>query len=139
MDMAVARSTGFKAKADTLFSRLIRFHGACENCDYVCPWECDAQAGTHRKGCKLQCAHIITRHQSATRCDTRNAFALCAKCHHRFGLWPVEFADFIIDKGKRADYDALSELVKRKPTVNWEDIYDGLCREWDGQRTAWGL
>jgi hypothetical protein len=96
-------------------------------------------AGSHRQGCKMQCAHIITRHISATRCDLRNAFSLCAKCHYYLGLWPIEMSDFTLDKKDRATYDALKRLAESKPPTNWNTTYAELEREWERLRSEFGL
>jgi len=76
------RSKGDKAKADRLFSLAIRSHGRCENCQ-------------KSSGVQLQCAHIMSRRYSKTRCDLRNAFCLCAGCHIYFTANPVAFGQFV--------------------------------------------
>lgn len=60
------RTTGDKGACDRIFSQLVRMRGACQKC------------GSPRN---LQCAHVISRRYSATRCDLRNAWCLCAGCH----------------------------------------------------------
>lgn len=57
---------GDKGACDRIFSQLVRMRGACQRCG----------AFTN-----LQCAHIISRRYSATRCDLKNAWCLCARCH----------------------------------------------------------
>lgn len=61
-----SRASGAKAKADKLFSLLVRQVGHCERCG---------------KTSHLQCAHIISRRFSATRTLRDNAWCLCAGCH----------------------------------------------------------
>lgn len=97
--MTVARAKGPKAKADKLFSLLIRSRGYCENCgetDYA----------------KLQTAHIVGRAHNATRVDENNAFCLCWTCHHHFTHWPLEFATFVESKIGREKYEALKAKAK---------------------------
>lgn len=60
------RASGDKGACDRMFSQIIRSRGACQRCGSVQ---------------SLQCAHIISRRYSATRCDERNAWCLCAGCH----------------------------------------------------------
>lgn len=138
--MAVTRAKGPKDKADKLFSRLIRRSGACENCDYVCPPACKAWEGIHRTGCKLQCAHLITRHLSATRCEPRNAFSLCAKCHYHFGLWPLDFSEFVLDRRSPEEYASLKHLAQQgtgkkhdwdKTVVRLEQLWTEAGEQWD--------
>lgn len=61
---------GLKGKATKMHSQVVRARGRCERC-----------------GCtdygKLQCAHIIPRRYSVTRCDPQAAWCLCAGCHLR--------------------------------------------------------
>lgn len=136
--MAVAKSNGAKGKCDKLFSRLIRRNGECENCTYECPGLCVPSKGLHKTGCKLQCAHLISRHLSATRCEPRNAFALCAKCHYHFGLWPLEFATFVLDRRAPSEYASLKELAqyKGKP-MNWDEKLNELEQLWGELQQEW--
>lgn len=64
--MTVSRAKGAKAKADKLFSQLIRSRGACQVCG-------DPNVVT---------AHIIGRRFSWTRTDEMNAWALCPSHHY---------------------------------------------------------
>lgn len=69
--MKTSRPKGAKAKADRLFSQLIRSRGYCERC---------RELGYAQRG-PLQTAHIISRRFSGTRTDEENAWCLCAGCH----------------------------------------------------------
>lgn len=60
------RGAPSKRACDMLFSRLVRSRGRCERC------------GSTQN---LQCAHIISRRYVQTRCDPRNAWCLCTRCH----------------------------------------------------------
>lgn len=68
--MSVSKSTGLRGKCDLLFSRIIRSPGTCVRCG--------APA--------TDCAHIISRRFSATRCHEHNAWPLCRGCHNLTGL-----------------------------------------------------
>ena len=135
--MAISTATGFKGKADKLFSRIVRFHGACERCDKVCSWDCEPQNGSHRKECPLTTAHVITRHRIGTRCDLRNAFCLCASCHRHFEQFPVSFGLFYLDKRGREAYDSLQALAQPGSKVDWQAVCDDLSNEWDRLRSEW--
>ncbi len=79
--MTVASAKGAKAKADRLFSRLIRSRGRCERCNES-PGPYDT-------------AHIIGRRFSWTRTDERNAWCLCKKCHWTVDNYSVEHVDLV--------------------------------------------
>lgn len=109
--MANIHGKGARGKATKLHSLIVR-----ERANYVCE-----NCGNTREESQIQCAHIISRNYGATRTDERNAFALCAKCHWRFGKWPIEFARFVFDKIGEEEYDRLAakaEAGRGNPT-NW--------------------
>lgn len=138
----IAKASGAKAKADKLFSRIVRFHGACERCEYQCSWEhCRPQEGQHGRAsvCKLQTAHVISRHRNNTRTDLRNAYALCAACHHFFGSFPVDFGIWVLDRMDRATYDALYQAAHKRSAVDWNEEVERLAGEWSALRAHWGL
>lgn len=115
------RYAGDKGKADRLFSQVIRQHGRCESC---------------QRRENLQCAHIISRRFNLTRCDTRNAFCLCARCHMYYTDHPVEFAEFVMGSWAGTHYDALrhkSQSVKTK--TDWQERIDFLQSILDGHIT----
>lgn len=73
--MTVKAARGAKAKADRLFSQLIRLRGKCERCG--------------RTDGPFDTAHVIGRRFSATRSWETNAWCLCRTCH-----WTVDnYAD----------------------------------------------
>lgn len=135
--MTLAKATGPKGKADKLFSKIIRRPGACANCDYVCPPSCNAGEGIHASSrfCKLQCAHIVSRTYSATRCDTANALPLCAKCHYFFTAWPLEFAQFVLDTVGAETYAGLKRLAQKGGrSINWDREVERLELLWSERR-----
>jgi hypothetical protein len=62
---------GAKLKCDLLFSQLVRERDG---------WRC-RRCGKPGEGVYMQCAHIVSRRYSRTRCDFSNAVALCPACH----------------------------------------------------------
>lgn len=76
-----SRVKGAKGRADKYFSLIIRNRGLCARCG-----ESDYS--------KLQCAHVVSRRFSATRCDELNAACLCAKCHMYLTGEPYEHVAF---------------------------------------------
>lgn len=118
--------SGAKAKADRLFSLIVRSSGGCEWCDYECG--CPDKPRKHVQGCRLQCAHVRSRRFSATRTDERNAVCLCAGCHHYFTDHPYEWAeavDEIQGAGVYAEMMAASEPVTK---VDWGSEVERLSR-----------
>jgi hypothetical protein len=95
---------GDKGKCDVLFSKIIRSPGHCRRC-----------GGTEW----LQCAHIISRKYSATRCDVRNAWCLCASCHRRLTDWPREHSRFITETIGSDLYDELKLKAETVTKVDW--------------------
>ncbi len=96
--MSIARAKGPRGKADALFSKLVRSLGRCEHC-----FTQDTVA--------LQCAHVISRRYSATRCMRENAFCLCWTCHRGFTDHPDEWMDFVDQKIGMAEYLRLKHLA----------------------------
>lgn len=107
------QTRGLKARADRLFSGLIRQLGYCQSCGST----------TH-----LQCAHIHSRRYVRVRWDRLNAVCLCAGCHLYYTDNPVEFAAWVAtvrtpdqleelrrrrDHGPRPDLDAIVEQLRR--------------------------
>lgn len=107
----IAKAKGVKGKCDALFSRLVRSPGICRRC-----------GGNEY----LQCAHIISRRYSATRCDLRNAWCLCASCHRRLTDWPREHSHFISDTIGSGIYDELKAKAETVTKVDWQEVYDSL-------------
>lgn len=107
---------GAKGKADRLFSQLVRARGACERCgetDYT----------------KLQCAHIVSRRYSATRCDPINSWVLCAKCHMHLTVEPYEHVAFAIATRGEDGYRRLRERAISGAKVDWEGVVRNLTAQ----------
>lgn len=111
---------GAKAKADKIFSEVIRSQGYCESC-----------GGTHY----LQTAHIISRRFNATRTDTRNAFCLCASCHRFYTDHPRNFSRFISTTWAGDMYDELFELKQIVKKVDWQERVEFLTKVINGELT----
>lgn len=119
--MAIKQYKGEKGKSDKIFGQVIRAQGKCEHCN-------STQT--------LQTAHIISRKYSKVRCDTRNAFCLCAKCHFHFTANPLEFAEWTqetwaqqyVPDVRRKAYDTLAK-------IDWEERIAFLKPILDGQLT----
>jgi hypothetical protein len=109
---------GARKKATALHSLIVRTRAGfiCQNC------------GNTRDDSQIQCAHIISRNYGHTRTDLDNAFALCAKCHWRFGKWPVEFARFIFSTIGEAEYDRIAAKAEagRGSKLDWDAEVDRL-------------
>ncbi len=109
--MSVAYGKGPKAKATRLHSKLVRSRGKCESCG-------DDQYE------HLQCAHIISRRYSTTRCDENAAFCLCWKCHRRYTDHPDEWMSFVekkigLDEYLRLKHKAI-EGSRSRVKVDWD-------------------
>lgn len=109
---------GLKSKADKLFSEVIRSIGYCESCLRT------------KDEVQLQCAHICSRRFNATRCDTRNAYSLCARCHRYYTDHPREFSHFITRTWAQEYYDTVH--TKTDPAnvekVDWNERIEWLKR-----------
>lgn len=106
--MTVSAAKGAKAKADRLFSKLIRSRGHCENC------------GQRPPDVQLQCAHILSRRYALVRTDERNAYCLCAGCHFYFTDHPVAFGQFVLERIGDAGYQALVERATSGAKPDYE-------------------
>lgn len=73
-----------KAKADTLFSKIVRLR---DRCCVIC--------GTMDN---LQCAHGFTRNHYPTRWDEDNAWALCRGHHVYYTHQPILWDDWMREK-----------------------------------------
>jgi len=114
--MPVKRQKGLKGKADALFSKIITGQGYCE-AEGFAGRVCSRQ---------IQTAHIVTRGRSATRTDTRNAYALCFSHHRFFHDYPREFSRFISDTWAAEYYDAVYAKSVTPQKVDWEERIDFL-------------
>ena len=130
MPRKMTAQRGAKAKADRLFSLIVRSVGGCEWCDYVCP--CVDAPRAHTTGCKLQCAHIRARRFSATRTDRRNAVCLCAGCHHYFTDHPYEWAEAVDEMQGAGVYAEMMEASEPVTKMDWPaevERLEGVARD----------
>lgn len=102
---------GAKARADRLFSQIVRSPGRCASCG---------------NASDLQCAHIISRRFSNTRCDEANAVPLCARCHHFFTDHPVDWGVWVLEQMGEERYAALLAQSQRTSKVVWADVVQRL-------------
>jgi len=79
--VTVSRRKGDAGLSDVLHSRIIRRHQQCERC--------------HDTTGPFDCAHIVRRRYSATRCDEDNSWCLCRSCHVKVDGDPAEFIDLV--------------------------------------------
>ncbi len=113
-----SHAKGAKARADKYFSLIVRSRGRCERCgstDYS----------------RLQCAHIVSRRFSATRCDEINAAALCGACHLRLTNEPYEHVAFAIGRLGEAAYAELRARALAGGKQDWETVADELRDRWN--------
>lgn len=113
--MPVKRFKGAKAKADKLFSEIIRSQGYCE-------------ANGVEKPCsnQLQTAHICSRRYSSTRTDLRNAFCLCFNHHRYFTDQPRQFSYFITNSWAQPYYDTIYNKSITPTKVDWNERVEFL-------------
>lgn len=109
--MPVKRQKKDKAKADAVFSQIVRSLGYCE-----------AEGWDERKcSPQLQTMHIITRKRSATRTDLRNAFCGCAAHHRYFTDYPRQFSRFITTTWAQKHYDSIYAASLIPTKVDWAE------------------
>lgn len=121
MTRAMGSPKGAKAKADKYFSLIVRSRGACQACG---------------KTLNLQCAHIISRRFSHTRCVERNALCLCAGCHHHYTDHPAEFGTLVLTFMDPSEYDHLTEMSQRTGKVDWLSVAERLKYRWEAIEAA---
>ena len=99
---------GLKNDLDKIFSKLIRSVGKCARC------------GKGEPEVQLQCSHIYSRGNLATRWDELNAKCLCAGCHWWWGLNPAEARDWL--ETIRTP-EQIGELKRRANSIKkWEVV-----------------
>lgn len=112
-----------KAKADRLFSLIVRSRGYCERCG--------RQAGE----VTLQCAHIISRKYLGTRWDEQGSLALCVGCHHWQHQNPLENALWLEEKFGLEYLKELRDKAQvyagRIKRVDYEELVASLQARWD--------
>lgn len=115
--MTTKRATKRKAgaslpkTADVLFGKIVRAPGRCIEC-----------GGSNR----IQCAHGFSRRYRAARWDTRNAFPLCAGCHFKFTVRPLEWDEWLRDRWGAELYDELRALALRGPLPDMNTLVRDL-------------
>lgn len=113
--MTVATGKGAKAKADRLFSQIIRSEGKCQRC-----------GSTYG----LQCAHILGRTFSWTRVHLDNAWCLCGTCHYKVDNYADEKMSLVeATIGLDLYYD-LVRLSQCRDKFDWPAAAAVLDAEW---------
>lgn len=112
--MTAKNTKPLKAKADKLFSQIIRERGACERC------------GKGPDQAQLQCAHIISRRYNATRWDEENCLCLCGGCHFWAHQQPIAFGLWVIEKIGQAKATELRDQAQayagRVSRIDYEEL-----------------
>ncbi len=99
-----------------LHSKVVRARGACERCG-------------ERDYSKLQCAHIIPRRYSVTRCDPTASWCLCSGCHMRTTEWAAEHMALVDATIGRDRFDELrrsAEVGVKANDAYWQGWIDVL-------------
>ena len=117
-----ARPSTDKNAATRLHSLIVRSVGYCERC--------------HRVTDTLQCAHIVSRRFSATRCVRNNAWCLCAKCHLALTEDPYAHVAFAHQTIGEEHYGWLRALALNGPRPDWSVVAAELRLEWDAIESA---
>lgn len=105
---------GLKGKATRLHSLVVRARGACERCGSTV---------------NLQCAHIVPRRYSVTRCDPNAAWCLCAGCHLRTTEWASEHMALVEKTIGLGAYGLMRAAAERGVKANdafWQEWIDRL-------------
>jgi len=108
-------------KYDIRFSKLIRTRDVvCQRC---------------LKGGRLECSHIFSRRHKAIRHDTRNAKALCFKCHRWWHEDPAEANNWLISTIGQVNADNLLRMAhsthKNPHKAELEILYAEMEKEID--------
>lgn len=103
--MKTTAARGAKAKCDKLFSQLVRARdGRCTLCG---------------RTDNLQCAHLVSRRYSATRCVLDNAWTLDAGCHMRLTVEPFEHVVWATQMVGAERYEELRQIALQGIKVDW--------------------
>ena len=86
------------AKADRVFSLIVRSVGRCES-------------GRASHAGPLQCAHLFSRRYEGTRWTRDNAACLCAGCHVYYTHRPLEWDDWMLARLGHDRYASLRHLA----------------------------
>lgn len=104
------KRANYREQADRLFSKHIRTRDEfCQAAGII--FDCHGN---------LQCAHIISRRYSTTRCDPSNAIALCASHHIYWTHRPLEWQDWI-EARYPGRWDLLRSVALSEVKVNWRE------------------
>jgi hypothetical protein len=106
-------------KFDKRFSKLIRTRDVvCQRC--------------LRPG-RTECSHIFGRRNKSLRWDTRNAKALCHKCHREWHENPAEAIEWLKGVIGEKNYDMLrlqaNTVIKGPDKFMMEAIYQEMAEE----------
>lgn len=118
-------AASLKKKATALHSMVVRARAGyrCERCSTT-------------EG-QMQCAHIVGRRYTATRCDPMNAWCLCASCHRHLTENPHEHVWFAAKTRGEAGYRQLVDEAYAgrglvMGAVFWRERVEALQAELDG-------
>ena len=106
-------------KYDRRFSKLIRLRDCvCQMC---------------LKGGRLECSHIYSRRNKSLRWDTRNAKALCFRCHQKWHSNPAESHDWLVQQIGIDGYGELrllaNTVTKAPHKAELDILYDEMKAE----------
>lgn len=110
-----AQSQIDKDACDRLFSLIVRAVGHCERCG--------STSG------QLQCAHIMSRRYTATRCFRANAWCLCSADHRFLTENPHEHVAFAVQTRTEAGYRELQRMAyegRGSGKVDWTELRKSL-------------
>ena len=108
----MSKQKKLKNKADTLWSKIIRFYGECEKCG--------------KKGGNLHAAHIYSRRYAKTRHDLENGLCLCWPCHRRGHDRPVDFTHWVEDY---LGEDTVQSIGKKAKSLAKPMDYEPVVKE----------
>lgn len=101
-------------KCDTLFSKIVRSVGYCENC-----------GATEN----LQCAHGFSRRYRATRWYFDNAWALCRGCHVYYTHRPLEWDEWMRER-MGSWYEPIRTMALKSPNPDLRETLADLSAMW---------
>ncbi len=105
-----------KAKADRLFSLLVRSRGFCE-----ARWAHDRGLIGWHPTCagNLETSHMLSRRYSHTRCDPSNALCLCSSAHRYVTADPGAHHQLVAEIHSPGHWDVLRASANRTTKVDW--------------------
>jgi hypothetical protein len=99
-------------KLDTVFSLFIRNRD-----DYKC-----CVCGATKETAVIQCGHLITRSNFATRWDEKNCYAQCSGCNMAHEYHPEMMTHFFVNKFGVEEYNKLVIRSQKPPKFSHEDL-----------------